>query len=300
MTTFTNASLSLSDSYIPQASKLETRVNSLEIICVGNELLIGKTLNTNATWLAKRVTLLGVMVKRIMVISDDVDEIAETLQEALRRKPRFIITTGGLGPTFDDKTLEGIAKGLNRRLEVNEKALKMVREKYEVYLKQGKIQRVELTSPRLKMATLPEDTEPLPNPVGTAPGMMAKVKGTFIIALPGVPPEMEAIFNESLAEIIKKEAGKSAFFETSIYAEGIMESNLAPLIDQVMHNNPYVYVKSHVYTKSTAQVEGQKSHIELHFSTTANDPETARSRLDAAVSELSELVQRDGGKIRKQ
>jgi molybdenum cofactor synthesis domain-containing protein len=274
-------------------------VNSLEIICVGNELLIGKTLNTNATWLAKRVTSLGLMVKRIMVIGDDVGEIAETLQEALLRKPGFIITTGGLGPTFDDKTLEGIAKGLNRRLEVSEKALKMVRAKYEAYVKQGRIEEVELTPPRVKMATLPEDTEPLPNPVGTAPGMMAKVKGTFIIALPGVPPEMEAIFNGSLTEIIKKKAGKSAFFETSIYAEGIMESNLAPLIDQVMHNNPYVYVKSHVYARPLFQVEWQKSHIELHFSTTADDHETGRNRLDEAVSELSELVRKNGGKMRK-
>jgi molybdenum cofactor synthesis domain-containing protein len=271
----------------------------VEIICVGNELLIGKTLNTNATWLAKRVTSLGLMVKRIMVISDDVDEIAETLQEALRRKPRFVITTGGLGPTFDDKTLEGIARGLNRRLEVNGKALKMVREKYEVYLKQRRIERADLTPPRVKMATLPEGTEPLPNPVGTAPGMVAKVKETFIIALPGVPPEMEAIFDESLAEIIKKEAGKSAFFEVSIYADAIMESNLAPLIDQAMHDNPYVYIKSHVYTKSPVQVEGRESHIELHFSTTTDDPETARNHLDAAVSRLSELVQKNGGKIRK-
>jgi molybdenum cofactor synthesis domain-containing protein len=271
----------------------------MEIVCVGNELLIGKTLNTNATWLAKRVTSLGLMVKRMVVVGDEVDEIAEVLQETLRRKPDFIMTTGGLGPTFDDKTLEGIAKGLNRQLEVNEEALKMVREKYVAYLgKKGKIEKVELTAPRVKMATLPEDTRPLPNPAGTAPGVIAVVEGTFIIALPGVPPEMEAIFNESIAEIIKKKAGKSAYFEKSIYVEEIMESNLAPLIDDVMHNNPHVYVKSHVYTKSVAQVEGERSHIELHFSTTADDPETAQNHLDKSVSELSELVRKNGGKIR--
>jgi nicotinamide-nucleotide amidase len=271
----------------------------LEIICVGNELLIGKTLNTNATWLAKRATSLGVIVKRITVVGDDIDEIAEVLREALRRKPKFIITTGGLGPTFDDKTLEGISKGLNRSLEVNEKALKMVRAKYEAYLKQGKIERVELTPARVKMASLPEGTEPLPNPVGTAPAMLAKVKGVCIIALPGVPPEMEAIFDESLAVTIKREAGKSAFFESSIYADCIMESNLAPLIDQVMHDNPCVYIKSHVYTKSPVQIEGQKSHIELHFSTTADAPETAKKRLNKAITQLSELVQKNGGKVRK-
>ena len=112
----------------------------MEIVCVGNELLIGKTLNTNAHWLARRATSLGIMVKQITVVGDDVDEIAKVIREALKRKPRFIITTGGLGPTFDDKTLEGIAKALNLKLEVNEKALKMVRKKYEAYVnrKNGK------------------------------------------------------------------------------------------------------------------------------------------------------------------
>jgi molybdenum cofactor synthesis domain-containing protein len=266
---------------------------------VGNELLIGKTLNTNATWLAKRVTSLGLTVKRIVVIGDDLDEIAETVREALRRKPDFIITTGGLGPTFDDKTLEGIARGLNRGLRIDEEALQMVRQKYVAYLrKKANTEKIELTPARVKMATLPEGTRPLPNPVGTAPGVIAEVEGTFIIALPGVPPEMEAIFNGSIAGIIKQKAGKSAFFETSIYVEEVMESNLAPLIDSVMRHNPHVYVKSHVYTRSVAQVEGKRSHIELHFSTTAEDPETARNRLDKSVSELSELVRKNGGKIR--
>src|SRR5512136_3085897 len=108
----------------------------LEIICVGNELLIGKTLNTNAHWLAKRVTSLGAKVKRVTVILDEVDAIAAVLRETLNRKPRFVVTTGGLGPTFDDKTLEGIAEGLNRKLEVNKKALKSVKEKYKRYFKQ--------------------------------------------------------------------------------------------------------------------------------------------------------------------
>ena len=269
----------------------------MEIICVGKELLIGKTLNTNATWLAKSITSLGLKVRRMTVIDDDLDEIAETLREALRRKPRFIITTGGLGPTFDDKTLEGIAKGLNRSLEVNKKALKMVKEKYKVYLKQKRIQKVELTPARLKMARFPKGAEPLPNPVGTAPGMMAKIKETLIIALPGVPPEMEAIFNHSVAEIIRKQAGKSTFYEASTYAEGIMESTLAPLIESVMNENPSVYLKSHVYVKSKVQIEGQKSCIELHFSTTANDVETAKKHLHRAIKRMTELVQSSGGKI---
>ncbi len=264
----------------------------VEIICIGNELLIGKTLNTNAKWLAKRATTFGITVKRITAVGDDVIEIAIAVHEALKRKPKFIITTGGLGPTFDDKTLEGIAKALNRKLEVNKKALEMIREKYETYFREGKMERVELTPPRVKMATLPERAEPLPNPVGTAPGVIIEMEVTFLIALPGVPAEMEAIFEEFVAPLLKKEAGELTFFETSIYADGIMESALAPLIDKAMHDNPHVYIKSH------PKGEERKPHIEIHFSTTAKNSKIARDRLGKAMVQLSELAHENGGKIR--
>jgi molybdenum cofactor synthesis domain-containing protein len=266
----------------------------MEIICVGNELLIGKVVNTNASWMAKRATSLGVMVKRITVASDDVDEIAAVVAEALKRKPRFIITTGGLGPTFDDKTLEGIAKALRRKLEVNEKALQMVREKYEAFAKEGRIEEAELTPPRVKMATLPEKTKPLNNPVGTAPGVITTVRGAILIALPGVPSEMEAIFEESVVPMLKKEAGGITFFETSIFADSVMESVLAPLIDQTMHDNPYIYVKSHPKGRENTP------HIELHLSTTAKDSKNAKDRLGKAIIQLSELIESKGGKIKVQ
>ena len=266
----------------------------MEIICVGNELLIGKTLNTNATWMAKRATSLGMDVKRITVVADDVDEIAVATIEALNRKPRFIVTTGGLGPTFDDKTLEGISKAVERKLEVNEKALEMVRAKYESYVKQGRIEKVDLTPPRIKMAKLPEKSEPLDNPVGTAPGVLLRVKGTTLIALPGVPPEMKAIFEESVVLLLKKQAGGTTFFETSIFADSVMESALAPLIDQAMHENPWVYIKSH------PKSEEEKPHIELHFSTTAKDSRTAKNRLEEAIIQLSELIEKNGGVVKVQ
>ena len=270
----------------------------MEIICVGNELLIGKTLNTNAHWIAGRARSLGATIRRITVVSDDVDEIATVLREALNRKTRFIVMTGGLGPTFDDKTLEGVAKGLGRKLEVNEKALKMIRDKYESLLKEGRIEKVELTPSRVKMATFPTGSEPLHNPVGTAPSMLTKVGATYLIALPGVPPEMEAIFSGSVESMLKNEAGKTTFIEASIYADNIIESSLAPLIDQVMRDNPSVYIKSHVYTKAHPSAEGHKSHIELHFSTRCSNLEAGRRCLDKAIEQMSELVKKNGGKIR--
>jgi nicotinamide-nucleotide amidase len=128
----------------------------VEIICVGNELLIGKTLSTNAHWLGKQATNLGVNIKRTTVAQDIVDEIANLICEAIERKPQFIIATGGLGPTFDDKTLEGLAKALNTKLEINQTALAMVKAKYAEYAKTRNMPVGEMTPARAKMATLPE------------------------------------------------------------------------------------------------------------------------------------------------
>jgi len=266
----------------------------MEIICVGNELLIGKTLNTNATWMAKRATSIGIDLRRITVVSDDVDEIAKAVVEALRRKPSFIVTTGGLGPTFDDKTLEGISKALGTKTEVNEKALEMVKQKYRAYGMQVRIEEADLTPPRIKMARLPEKSEAVNNPVGTAPGVMIKKKEMTLIALPGVPSEMKAIFEESIVPLLKKQAGDLTFFETSIFADSIMESTLAPLIDQVMHDNELVYIKSH------PMGEENTPHIELHFSSTAKDSRVGRNRLGEAIIQLSELIEKNGGKVRMQ
>jgi len=265
---------------------------AVEIICVGNELLIGKTLNTNAHWLTKKATTLGLKVRRITVVGDDVDEISTAIKESLERKPAFIITTGGLGPTFDDKTLEGVAKALGKELKKNEEALKMVEEKYRQYVSEGRIERFEMTPHRVKMAVLPEGSKPLRNPVGTAPGVIAKFGGTTLIMLPGVPQEMKSIFEESVEPIFRKAAGDLTFYEASVEVWGVPESTIAPLIDEVMHKNPYVYIKSH------PKAEEKIPHIELHVSTTSRDGAEARRRVLNALMQISELVQKEGGKVR--
>ncbi|RLG96149.1 competence damage-inducible protein A [Candidatus Bathyarchaeota archaeon] len=265
--------------------------NNVEIICVGNELLIGKTVNTNAHWLAKRITVLGMKVRRITVVGDDLDEIASAVREAISRKPRFIITTGGLGPTFDDKTLEGVALGLNLRLEENEEAMRMIREKYERYYAEGRINSCEMTPHRVKMGRLPEGAKPLPNPVGTAPGVLLEHENIKMIMLPGVPEEMKSIFDESVAPMIREASGNLTFYEASLDVRNLPESELAPMLDVVMHDNPYVYIKSH-----PKRSEGT-SHLELHFSTTSDDSKVAKKRIERAILQLSEMIKKKGGAI---
>ena len=183
--------------------------NQVEIICVGTELLIGKTLNTNGQWLAKQITNLGLSIFRITIIRDTVEEISSTINEAIRRKSHIIITTGGLGPTFDDKTLEGIAIALELKTEINEEALVMIKEKYFDYSQKAGKKDYNLTPHRIKMAKLPQGAIPVYNPIGTAPAVIVKYKKTRIIALPGVPSELKAIFNESIAHEIKKNVKES-------------------------------------------------------------------------------------------
>ena len=264
----------------------------IEIVSVGNELLIGKTVNTNAQWLAKRVTSLGLSVERTTVIGDDVGQIAQALRETVTRSPLFILTTGGLGPTFDDKTLEGVARAFDFELEVNEKALEMIEEKYARYAKDLGRPKLELTPARVKMARLPIGAKPLPNPVGTAPAVTLQQDNVTVVALPGVPEEMKAIFDDSLLPLLKAAAGNTTFFETSLHVRGVMESAIAPLIDQVMHENPYIYIKSHPMGAE------KKPRIELHLSTTAEKAATARQRVGRALVQISELIKVRGGKAR--
>ena len=224
---------------------------------------------------------------------DRFEEIANSVCEAIERKPQFIVTTGGLGPTFDDKTLQGIAKALNRKLEVNPKALAMVKRKCIEYAKKRQLPtEIELTPPRVKMATLPEKTEPVNNPIGTAPGLRVDVQGTVLFALPGVPVEMEAIFNETIAPLIKQAVGSGVFCERSIFADNIMESRLVPLIDKVMSDNEGVYVKSHPMRTEN------KPHVELHLTIMASQEQRPAEKLIKAAKELASLIEANGGVVK--
>ncbi len=263
----------------------------MEIMSVGNELLIGKIANTNAQWMAKRATILGIAVKRITVMPDNVEETANAIREALKRKPQFFLITGGLGPTFDDKTLETIAKALRCKLEINQDALLIVKQKYLAYAAKTGKQNAELTPPQVKMATIPEKAQPIHNPIGAAPAVRLDIDGTILIALPGVPREMEAIFEETVEPLLKQASGGIGFFETSLYIGDIMESVLAPLIDLAMQANPGIYIKSH------PRGEENKPHLEIHFSTTASNKQEAQEKLQKTMTQLSELIMKSKGKV---
>jgi nicotinamide-nucleotide amidase len=263
-------------------------LTDVEIICIGNELLIGKIMNTNAHWLATQATQLGAKVTRITVIQDIVEEIGRTINEAKARKPNFVITTGGLGPTFDDKTLQGVGNALGRKMGVNPVAFEFVKQRIFEYLeKRGMPLNVDMTPPRVKMATFPEGTDPVTNQIGTAPAMRTNMDGTVLFVLPGVPTEMEAIFKYTIAPEIAEAVGEGLFCQRSLFVEGIFESRLAPLIDTVMKNNKGIYIKSHPLS----------DHIELHMTINASHRCNPAELLQKASRDIAELIEQNNGKL---
>ncbi len=232
-----------------------SRKYTAEIISIGNELLIGHTLDTNSHWIAKQLTKLGLTLERVTQLRDSLDSIKSGVRGALKRNPNVLITIGGLGPTHDDMTMAGLSRALNKPLRLNKEALQLVKDHYRRLESSPK-----LTKYRTKMATLPQGSLPLPNPVGTAPGVKMQQSGTTIFSLPGVPSEMKAIFRSSLIPYME------SFHtirpkEMEVKITGIIESALAAILDQARKIYPKLYFKSHPRGRET----GIRPLILLHI-----------------------------------
>jgi len=210
---------------------------------VGNELLNGRTANTNAQWLCGEIYSLGGLVKRVMTVPDDLQEIETTLRETLLRRPRWVITTGGLGPTYDDMTLDGVAAALGRGLSEDKAAREMILKRLAGYKVQGRAQPLDFTPERAKMARIPVGSKPLSNSAGTAPGVLVELEGTYVACLPGVPSEMKAIFQEHLAPMMAGNRLKTVTVDTEV--RGVPEAALAPTLAALAKKYPGIYVKSH-------------------------------------------------------
>ena len=261
----------------------------VEMLAVGKELLIGRTLNTNAHWLGKRMARMGSMLKTVTTVDDDLTEISSALKAALGRSPEFLIVVGGLGPTPDDMTLEGIAAGMGLELRQNGAALILIREHYA---KRG-LGAFELTPARKKMARLPAGAEPLINMAGTAPGVRLIVGRTAIYCLPGVPVEMRGIFRKSIEPEIKKKLGKLHRKYLTLKLEGVFESTLAPVIGEELRRHPGAYIKSH-----PRGIREGVSQIELDIAVVGEDSRwTDRTAVEIARAMESE-VRKIGGSVR--
>jgi molybdenum cofactor synthesis domain-containing protein len=170
------------------------------VVTVGDELLAGDTVNTNAAWLAERLTARGVRVERVTTVPDRVADIARVVNE-YRAEYDAVVVTGGLGPTHDDLTMAGVAAAVGRDLVEHEEARAWLTE-------QGGYAAAELAE---GTTHLPARAKMLPNEEGVAPG--AVVEGIYV--LPGVPAEMKAMF-ELVEEAFD---GETTYTETVLTSE---------------------------------------------------------------------------------
>jgi molybdenum cofactor synthesis domain-containing protein len=261
----------------------------VDVLAVGRELLIGRTLNTNAHWIGKRLALMGTMIKLMVTADDDRSEISRALTTLLTGRPNFLVVLGGLGPTPDDMTLDGVASALRRRMFLNRKAFSLIKAHYA---RRGMAD-VKMTPARRKMSVLPEDAEPLANEEGTAPGVRLEYGGSIIFCLPGVPVEMRSIFRRSVEPEIRARVGDLHRKLITLKVEGIYESALAPIIQRQLNGNPDVYIKSH-----PRGIREGVSRIELDIATVSERSEDAEVVSSRIACEMTKAIKERGGVVR--
>lgn len=258
------------------------------VFTLGNEVVDGRVVNTNAAYLGRRLTLLGLEVFGNVSLIDNVEIIAQFLKYVLSRKPALIVTTGGLGPTYDDRTLEAVAKATGRKLILNEEALRMVKEKYE---SAG----MGLSPERKKMAYLPEGAEPVYNPVGTAPGSWLSLGDSVIVSLPGVPRELRAMWEGYVEPRLRGLFPGVRLVERWFRVVGVPESSAAAVVKKVLKlvGGRSLYIKSHPKGSETGE---PVLDFYVSASSVDEDPEGLVKR---AVEELVGKLKALGGRVEK-
>ena len=253
---------------------------TVEILIIGNEILVGDIKDTNTNWLCQLVNGRGGFVARATVLRDIPDEIAGAVRAALDRGVDVLFTSGGLGPTADDLTLAAVAQGAGLPLRLDPVALKMVKDQYDWFFEQGVMAEGGLNPAREKMAWLPEGGAPLFNPGGTAPGVLTRVGRTAIISLPGVPSELKGIITHSLQDFLDETFGLGGSNSRDITVRCNDESILEPVLSRVVPAHPRVYIKS------LATTVGENPELDITLTVTGGEEAERERLLRAAYEDL--------------
>lgn len=193
-----------------------------EILSIGDELLIGQVINTNASWMATELNLRGIPVHQISVISDQREHILTALKEAGERT-RLVLITGGLGPTKDDITKSVLCEYFNTTLEFNDEAFSQVE---ALFRQRGFV----VSEVNRQQAFLPAGCRVIPNHHGTAAGMWFEKEGCIYISMPGVPFEMKPMMENYILPELQSRFTEGAIYHKTILTQGVGESFLSELI----------------------------------------------------------------------
>ncbi|MEO8149295.1 MAG: competence/damage-inducible protein A [Bacteroidia bacterium] len=194
----------------------------VEIITIGDELLIGQVVDTNSAWMSQQLNFAGFKVKQITSVSDDEQHIINALDEAAKRAD-VILITGGLGPTKDDITKNTLCKYFNTSLVFNEEAFKNLEQLFKM---RGR----EVTPTNRKQAEVPVNCEVLQNKNGTAPGMWFEHEEKVFVSMPGVPYEMKSMMSDAVIPRLKGKFETPYIVHKTILTQGVGESFLSDII----------------------------------------------------------------------
>jgi len=200
------------------------------IITIGDELLIGQTIDTNSVWIAQELNKIGFHIHERVAVADQKEQIIETLDRVLS-KVQVVIITGGLGPTEDDLTKPTLASYFQSRLVQNEEVLQHIK---DIFTKRNR----PFQFRNLKQAEVPHNCTVLFNQYGTAPGMWFEKDGKIIVSLPGVPFEMEKIMKDSVLPKLKELFQNQFIYHKNLLIMNMGESILANKISDIEANLP--------------------------------------------------------------
>jgi len=209
-----------------------------EIIATGSELLLGEVVDTNSTYIARRLREIGLNLFFKTVVGDNEQRMEEALRIALNRSD-VIITTGGLGPTVDDVTRPAVARAVDRELIFSDELLEQIEARFRAY---GVPLGAPIGENNRRQAYMPQDALPIENPVGTAPSFIVKHEGRLIISLPGVPREMEYLMEHAVLPYLKEELHLTdTILIRTLHTVGQGESRIDEAIgDLELETNPTV------------------------------------------------------------
>ena len=246
---------------------------SAEVICIGTELLLGDILNTNCQYLAQELANLGIPHYYQTVVGDNLDRIHQVIATAIKRSS-ILIFTGGLGPTPDDLTTEAIASFFQTSLQEDPVIIKDIEKKF------ASVGRV-MTPSNHKQALVPQGAKTLPNPTGTAPGIIWQPKADLtIITFPGVPHEMHRMWQDTAVPFLKGMGwGKETIYSEMMRFRGIGESALAEKVNHLFESqNPTV-----------APYAG-KGEVRLRVAAKANSQTAAAALIEPVAREIKHIA----------
>ena len=248
-------------------------MNSIEIITIGDEILIGQTVDTNSAWMGNELNLMGIRINRITSVSDNKGEIISSLDEALSRA-EVVLMTGGLGPTSDDITKETLAGYFGGKLVMDNEVLENVTDRL-------RRRNLQMNENNRRQAMVPDNCKVLRNLTGTAPGMLFEKNGKIVVSMPGVPHEMKHIMKEHVLPLLAVRLPGGVIVHKNIMTYGVAEAILAERLEAFENELPGEIRLAYLPAYGV---------IKLRLTAAGSDEKKIRESIKEQVAKLYEII----------